>query len=156
MKVTVTIREKVTLEVRELAGVDDVVRRDRTVDDKTSPRPSRRRAEGQGVSPYGGISTGVHFALRLLTRIVMRQLGAPPMAEIEAGTGLPEIAAELDGNNPICDECHHPAVIQPRRASVFRALFGMKPRPAECQVREYDPSGLSPLPCGCRNAAHGS
>lgn len=78
------------------------------------------------------------------------------MGNTEAGTGLPDVDAELSGSNPICDECDHPAVIKPRRPSVLRKLLRMKPRPAECQVRVYDSSGLSPLPCGCRNPVHGS
>jgi hypothetical protein len=80
------------------------------------------------------------------------------MAEIDRSTGLPTRELRIDGDSPRCSECNHPAIIAPRRGSLFRRILRLKPRRAECQVRDLDldPSGLTPLPCGCRNAVHGS
>lgn len=78
------------------------------------------------------------------------------LEESRADTGLPDLAAVAAADGAICNQCGHPAILSPRRPSLLRRLVGMKPRPAECQVEEYDYSGLAALPCGCRAAAHGS
>lgn len=76
------------------------------------------------------------------------------MAITDSGTTLPETnVGEFD---VVCPECEHTAITEPRRPSIIRRMLGMRPRAAECPVPEYDYSGLSALPCGCRNAAHGS
>jgi len=68
--------------------------------------------------------------------------------------GLPNLDAEVGGLPVDCSACGHPAIIAPKRGGI-RRLLGLRPRPAECTVREYDMSGLAALPCGCTNPAHG-
>lgn len=74
----------------------------------------------------------------------------------ETDAGLPDITATLDGESPECPDCQHPAITAPTRGLGIRRLLGMRPRPAECTVPEYDMSGLSALPCGCTHPSHGS
>lgn len=78
------------------------------------------------------------------------------MSELSIDTTDPSTPLGIDGVDRLCDECEHPAIIKPRRPSVLRRVFRMRPRPAECQVRVDDESALGTMPCGCRNAVHGS
>lgn len=78
------------------------------------------------------------------------------MQELDAETGLPSLDAGLGGQNNYCDECEHAAIITPRHPNPLRSLLHLRPRPAECQVRVEDVSGLGTMPCGCRNPVHGS
>lgn len=74
----------------------------------------------------------------------------------KADTGLPDITATLDGDSPECPTCRHTAITTPTRNLGIRGLLGLRPRPAECPVPEYDMSGLSAMPCGCTHPSHGS
>lgn len=76
------------------------------------------------------------------------------MGETEAE--LPKLDLSTGTAAGVCEDCHHPAVIDPRRPSFIRSVLRMGPRPAECPVRVEDVSGLGTLSCGCRSPQHGS
>lgn len=76
--------------------------------------------------------------------------------DIATGHTPPGVATTSGGSGPICSACGHAAIVAPRRPFLLRKLLGLPPRPAECLVPEYDSSGLTPMPCGCRDVAHGS
>ena len=70
---------------------------------------------------------------------------------------LQQAAPDFHDRPGSCPECEHEAVSGSDVVAVFfRRLFRLRPPAASCPVGEEDYTPWGNIPCGCRDAFHGS